>query len=82
MVPPSVREAQELLVAAYPELREGNWRGGSSRRRPGPPSKRVGRDRRSTPRPPVALVVATLLVDEQGRVQELACDRRADRSGA
>jgi len=73
-VPAVVREAQELLIAAYPELREGRltWRivptatGVVVEVRP-----------QTVPvetTPSVALVAATVEADQQGRVRELRAD--------
>jgi hypothetical protein len=73
-VPALVREAQELLIAAYPELREGrlSWR-------ILPIESGVAVEVRAQTSPfeepsSAPLVAATVVADEHGRVQELHAD--------
>jgi hypothetical protein len=73
-VPALVREAQELLIAAYPELREGrlSWR-------IVPTESGVTVDARVQTSPfeeahSAPLVAATVVTDEHGRIQELHAD--------
>jgi hypothetical protein len=75
-VPAVVLEVQELLVAAYPELRAGrlSWR-------VTPTATGVVVEARPAPvtfdeAPGDALVVATVVHDEQGRLQELRSEGR------
>jgi hypothetical protein len=70
-VPALVREAQELLIAAYPELREGrlSWR-------IVPTESGVAVEARAQTSPfeetsAAPLVAATVVADEHGRMQEL-----------
>jgi hypothetical protein len=74
VVPAVVREAQELLIAAYPELREGrlSWR-------IAPTESGVMLEVRPQMSPfeemaGAPLVAATVMADEHGRVQELRAD--------
>jgi hypothetical protein len=72
-LPPAVREAQGVLIAAYPELREGRiaWRIEST------PTGSVVEARRAVPpleasaNQTTPLVAATVTVDEEGRLQAL-----------
>jgi hypothetical protein len=70
-VPRSVLEAQELLVAAYPELREGRMAWRVEPTTSGVAVEAAPARLSFDAPPPLALVAATLLADEEGRVQEL-----------
>ncbi len=71
-VPSHLREVQAVLVAAYPELREGRiaWRVESTEAGL-VVEARVGSTALEVPAPTPAMLAATVVVDEQGRLQEM-----------
>jgi hypothetical protein len=72
-LPAAVREAQGVLVAAYPELREGRiaWRIESTPTGAVVEARRAVAPLEASANQTAALVAATVTVDEQGRLQAL-----------